>query len=129
MLLIQQTVTPLTNLYKSMFSAPGKERAVHRALGHLARRITNQQLLLGLLVAESLVHRNLFPRVFVWGSCFWMCAPTRVHLPPPPSSRTKRNSHTHNPFTHNFHTLAKNRHCKFCCGMHWTCKKQLHQTP
>ena len=60
MLLIQQTLIQLTHVYKQMCSDSGKERAVHRAVGDLARRIANQQLLLEFLVGESLVHRSLF---------------------------------------------------------------------
>ena len=46
---------------------------------------------------------DLFPRIFVWGSCSWLCTPVRVLrlllLPPPPAPLT-HHLPTHNLLTH-----------------------------
>ena len=64
--------------------------------------------------------RLYIPHIFVWGSCFLLCAP--VGLPPPPPSlchtqlfhhnSSTRNSSTHNSFTHNFvtHSFVTHTH-------------------
>ena len=69
----------------------------------------------------------------MWSSCFWLCTRIRVRLPCSVSRRPPHNSLTHNFLTHNSLThnllthklltltLARNCHCKFCCGMHLSC--------
>ena len=47
----------------------------------------------------------IFPQIFVWGSCFWLCTPVRVpsvrRLPSLAHNSLTHNSLTHNSLTHN----------------------------
>ena len=50
----------------------------------------------------------IFPHIFVWGSCFWLCTPVRsscLLLPPPSPARAQL---THTQITHNSLTHKKN---------------------
>ena len=49
----------------------------------------------------------VFPHIFLWGSCFWLCTPADL---PPASSRRPP---THNLLTHNFFTYYVSTHTTY----------------
>ena len=76
------------------------------------------------------VTQILFPHIFVWGSCFWLCTSARPRLAPPgpASPPPPAYSHTHTTCTHTHttchHTTYSHTTCSHTCP-HTTCSHML----
>ena len=72
------------------------------------------------------LHFRLFPHIFVWGSCFWLCTPAPPAPPPTHNLSTHdlstHNLSTHNLLTHNLLTHNLLTHNLSTHNLHTTCQ-------